>query len=303
MLKITKGHEPLPINQTVIVIYGEPDAGKTSLAFSANKSLLLDFDNGAKRSGFRGDSVQITSWQDVASMSADDLTEYDTICVDTVGKLLDKLAAHLISTNSKLGRTTGQLSMQGYGALKVSFQSWMNNLQTMGKDVVLLAHSKEDKDGDYTVVRPDVMGSSLDFVKQLADGIGYLYFEGGKRTLQFNTTDKSVGKNPAQFDKITVPHLTTEPRYLASLIDQTKEKIGAISAEHAEVAKTVDEWRVTVNDAQTAESVNDLISKAKEFDGIVKKQCSAILNKRAIDLGLEYSKEDAAYIVKVKDAA
>jgi len=31
-------------------------------------------------------------------------------------------------------------------------------LRTLGKDIIILAHASEDKDSDYIIKRPDMMG-------------------------------------------------------------------------------------------------------------------------------------------------
>lgn len=46
-LKITTANEANTITNIITVIYAAPGIGKTSLAFTADKPLLLDFDKGA----------------------------------------------------------------------------------------------------------------------------------------------------------------------------------------------------------------------------------------------------------------
>ena len=47
--RIITEDEPLSLKGIVAVIYGEPGIGKTSLAFTAEKPLLEDYDDGVKR--------------------------------------------------------------------------------------------------------------------------------------------------------------------------------------------------------------------------------------------------------------
>lgn len=51
------------------MIYGQAGMGKSTVALSAPKPLLLDFDNGVKRMNMAHleniDTVQVTSWNDV----------------------------------------------------------------------------------------------------------------------------------------------------------------------------------------------------------------------------------------------
>ncbi|MEK5761254.1 AAA family ATPase, partial [Acinetobacter variabilis] len=74
-----------------------PGIGKTSLAFSATNPILFDFDKGAHRAGkYRKDTVQVNNWSEVSSLTANDLLGYDTVIVDTAGRMLDVIIAHLV---------------------------------------------------------------------------------------------------------------------------------------------------------------------------------------------------------------
>ena len=89
---LIKKSAELTIPQTVkMMIYGQAGMGKTTLALSTPKPLLLDFDNGVKRvnmSHLDGvDIVQVTSWKDVQEVLQEDLSSYQTIVIDTIGKL------------------------------------------------------------------------------------------------------------------------------------------------------------------------------------------------------------------------
>ena len=44
MLRIVRATEPIPVDHPVLLLFGQPGIGKTSLAFSAKRPLLLDFD-------------------------------------------------------------------------------------------------------------------------------------------------------------------------------------------------------------------------------------------------------------------
>jgi len=62
---------------------------------------------------------------------------------------------------------------------------------------VLIAHDKEEGDADSKSVRPDITGGSYSEVMKVSDFVGYLAMSGKTRVLDFNPTDKWVGKNPA----------------------------------------------------------------------------------------------------------
>jgi hypothetical protein len=60
-LKITRAADPITVDRLNVTIYAQPGIGKTSLAFTAEAPLLLDFDQGAHRAANRQDSVRVES--------------------------------------------------------------------------------------------------------------------------------------------------------------------------------------------------------------------------------------------------
>ena len=157
--------KPTELSVTYLVkalIYGQPGIGKTTLALSAPHSLLLDFDNGVNRvdARYQKDTVQVQSWEDVQNLLQENLSDYRTIVIDTVGKLLDYMTAYLIRTQPKMGKRDGNLTQNGYGARKVMFKNFVNQISMMGKHLVFVAHDKEISSEDERVVRPEIGGSS-----------------------------------------------------------------------------------------------------------------------------------------------
>ena len=98
IMSLIKKSNELVIPTTVkMMIYGQAGMGKSTVALSAPKPLLLDFDNGVKRMNMAHleniDTVQVTSWSDVQQVLQEDLSGYQTIVVDTIGKMMDFIKA------------------------------------------------------------------------------------------------------------------------------------------------------------------------------------------------------------------
>lgn len=295
MLKITPHNEPIHVSSLCLLIYGDPGVGKTSTGFTAETPLLLDFDRGAYRSNYRKDSVQIDTWADVADLSAGDLEPYQTICVDTVGRLLDCLSAKIIADNPIMRGYGGALSLQGYGVLKAEYAGWLNTLRSYGKDVVLIAHDREDKNGEDILVRPDIQGGSYGEVFKRADGVAYLHKAGRDTVLDFSPTDRWVGKNSGGFDTLVVPNFASKPDFLATVIADTKAALNALSEAQVAALKAVEEWRGRVDQFESTDDINQAIADCGELEGPVLAQVKRIIADKAAALGYAFDKQAGAY--------
>lgn len=289
-LKIIPASEPITVEQLVVTIYGQPGVGKTSLGFTAEAPLLLDFDRGAYRAMGRKDAVNVSSWSEVADIEASDLEGYRTIVVDTAGRALDALAADILRREPKLGRG-GALTQQGWGRLKSEFTSWLTLLRSFGLDVVLIAHGTEKTDGDETIVRLDVAGGSKDEIYKSADLMGRLFIRGGKRMISFDPTDTAYGKNPASLPVQEVP--SNDFGFMAKLISQTKEKLNALSAEQQEESAKIRNFTETVKRFTSPEDFTDSIGVAKELG----KTFAGILAREAKERGYVYDPQTKGYKV------
>lgn len=294
MLKIVRRDEPITVEQLVVCIYGAPGLGKSTLGFSAESPILLDFDRGAYRAGNRGDSVQVETWQDVTSMTAEDLAEYQTVVVDTAGRALDILSADIIRRNAKMGRG-GALTLQGYGQLKSEFTAWLKALRLMRKDVVLLAHSSEDKNGDDLIERLDVQGGSKGEIYKSADAMGRLNLANGKRILNFNPSDTAFGKNPGQMEPLTVADISTEPHFLAGVVSTIKERLNTLSGEQKARQGAIADWLAKFDECQTGEDFNKQVAAAKTADPKIAPVIKGALHSKATEAGFTFDKTLGAY--------
>lgn len=297
-LKITPPSEPIATSNLIITLFGQPGIGKTTLAFSAPKPLLLDFDGGAQRAAGRKDIVRVHQWSDVAGIEASDVATFDTVILDTVGRALEYLSADLIAGNPKFGRSTGELSMQGYGALKTAFAQWLGRIRTFGKHVILIAHEKEEKDGDNTIVRVDAMGATRIEVIRLSDLVGFVSAFNGKRTLDFNPTDKHTGKNCAGFDALTIPPILQEPGFLGKVMADALSRMNALTEAQREREAEIAQWTGVIEKLADADAVNKAIPELPN-DQIIKRS----LAQRAKALGLVWSGDKFAVPTGAKDAA
>lgn len=292
-LKITAASEPIRVEQICMTIYSQPGLGKTSLAFTASAPLLLDFDHGAHRADNRKDVVQVQSWADVSSIHKEDLEDYDTIIIDTVGKALDHLAQDIIRKNSRLSYG-GALNQQGWGQLGVRFGAFLRNLKSFGKDVVLIAHMDEQRDGDAIRERLKIQGGSKDLVLTDSDVIGRISIHSRERHLTFSPTEASFGKDPAEFGTMPLPD-QNNPSFrgcLAGIISRTKEKMNALSEEQLARKGEVEWFEQNLPQMKTPEEINAVLGRAKKAG----RDVGRMVVKRAEEMGLEFDGDRKEYI-------
>lgn len=254
-LKITRASDPITVERLNLCIYGQPGAGKTSLAFTSAAPLLLDFDQGAHRAAGRKDTVQVKAWGDVASITDTDLADFRTIIVDTAGRALDCLATDIMRRNPKAGRG-GALTLQGYGTLKAEFVAFLKLLNGFGKDVVLIAHMDEQRNGDDIIERLDVQGGSKGEIYKAADAMGRVFVKGGARQLDFSPREGSFGKNPGQLDVLEIPHPDRAPAFLAGVIQSIKDRLNTLTGEQMEAQAALADWRDAIALLETADDFN-----------------------------------------------
>ena len=302
-LRIIKATEPITVEHPVFLIFGQPGIGKSSLGYSCHDPLLLDYDKGAHRAVNRRDTLAIDTWADVAELVAhpEVLAPYSTVVKDTVGRCLDVITADIAATDPKKA-PGGNLSQQGWGVLKNRFRSHMAALRALGKDVLLVAHDKEDKDGDTRIVRPDIVGGSYSEVMKIADFVGYLYMSGKDRVLDFNPTDRWIGKNPAGWQPFKLPPVEKAQTFMKDLFDRGREALGKISAASAEIATVVDDWREQIETFTSAEECTRAVSEIQKLPTVSQAQVKRLLMDKAKALEFAWDAKKKAFVEKPQPA-
>ena len=216
-----------------ILIAGFPGIGKTTLALSAPKPLHIDVDRGVDRvqAQNRRDYIQPDTYEDLIEDLKSDLSDYETLVFDTGGKLLDLMKPYVIKQDSKNGQKDGQtLSIKGYGAVGKEFQRLMDYaFYQLNKNVVVIFHAKEDKDGEATKLRILVEGSTKDNVWQPMDLGGFMEMYNGKRTIGFDNCERYYAKGThgikgimelPNLDDVTIPN-----DFLTKLFEKVNQNI------------------------------------------------------------------------------
>jgi hypothetical protein len=299
-LKITKSDEVIEVRNLCLTIYSQPGLGKTSLAFTASRPLMLDFDKGSYRSVDRKDVVQVADWKDVAGITAADVADYDTIIIDTVGKALDSLAADIIRGDSKLGYG-GALNQQGWGQLGVRFGAYLKMLRSFGKDVVLISHMDEKHDGDEIKERLKIQGSSKDLVLTDSDVIARIIVQAKQRHLIFSPTETAFGKDPANIGQMALPDASDAAfaTCLADIIANIKTGLNALSEAQIARKSEVEWFTAALAKMTTADEINGVLTRAKKAG----RDVARMVADRANALGFDFDPEAREYVAPEAEEA
>lgn len=306
-MSLIKKSNELVIPTTVkMMIYGQAGMGKTTVALSAPKPLLLDFDNGVKRVNMAHldgiDIVQVTSWQDVQQVLQEDLSAYQTIVVDTIGKMMDFIISYKCGTR--------QPQIRDWGGINAEFSWLTRTLSSLNKNVVFVAHRDTRKEGDDTVFIPALREKSYNSIVTELDLLGYLEMrnENGvqKRTITFDPTSRNDGKNtcnlpglmqvPTILDRNGSP--TAKNDFITmQVIRPYLNMLQVKKEEAAKYDKVVEEIRDQIEMITDALSANEFAKIINNFDHVGSSLAKArdMFGKKVKELGLVYDKETKTY--------
>lgn len=307
-MSLFKKPNELSIKKTIkMLVYGQPGLGKSTIALSAPKPCLIDTDGGVQRvnGAFQCPTLQVSSWEQINEALNEDLSEFDTIVIDTAGKMLDFMATYIIKNDSKMASRDGGLTLKGYGARKQMFINFIKRCETLGKHIVFVAHEREDKDGDTRIVRPEIGGSSAgDLIKEL-DLVGYMQAIGTDRTIYWNPQEKFYAKNTCNLPQsykvptiIDVNGVATGQNNFLSIIFKNYEKYLGDQKKYQEKYTTLlEQITEDVKMITDCESANAIREKVLGYEHLwdSKVRAERIIYTQCQLIGVKYNKAKDTY--------
>lgn len=307
-----KNPSELQVNSTIdALIYGQPGIGKTTLALSAPQPVLFDFDGGVQRvnGAFQCPTLPVTSWEEVTEglqeLKSGEI-QFQTIIIDTVGKMLDYMSDFIMRQDSRMRMRDGSLALKGYGTRKVMFINFLKEVSMMGKHVVFVAHEREDKDGEIRIVRPEIGGSSAgDLIKEL-DLVGYMQVLGTDRTVSWSPSERFYAKNTCNLPSVHKVseiidkdgNITKQNNFLTLVFDSYHrylENIRHKRMKYDNLLLSLNKGIAAVTDEMTA---NEVYTKIETFSGHIwdsKAQAEKALEMKCKALGLKFNSIENKY--------
>lgn len=296
-------------NRFRVLIAGYPGIGKTTLGLSAPKPLLIDVDFGINRTmaSVRKDYIQPETYDELLNDLKGDLKDYETIVIDTGGKLLDLMKAYVIKNDIKNAKKDGTLSLQGYGAVGREFSRFMNYIYfELRKHCVIIFHAVEEKQDEETKLRILVEGSTKNTVWQNVELGGFIEMRGNKKTIGFDNCERYFAKSSFGIKgNYIIPELegTQTNDFLTKLFEQANKNIQEESKVFEEERKQYQEIMDTLNptiENMTIENVNEVMEIIKTAPHVltVEKEAKAHFAEKIKELNLVWNKDKQQYEAK-----
>lgn len=307
IMGLIKKSSELAIPETVkIMIYGQAGMGKSTLALSAPSPLLLDFDGGVKRINLAHlegvDSVQVSSWDDIKQVVQEDLSAYQTIVVDTVGKMMDFIITYKCGSR--------QPYLKDWGGINMEFQWFTRCLSAMNKHIVFVAHRDTRKEGDDTVFIPSLREKSYNSIVTDLDLLGYVEMrtENNRqvRTITFDPTSRNDGKNTCNLPSVMqIPTIidakgnpTAKNDFIqVQVINPYISMLSKKEKEQKEYDKVIAEIKTALSAIKNEEQINVFCSEIDSFNhvGSSKAMAARMVSEKAKELSLIFNKYTRRY--------
>lgn len=287
-----------------MIIAGYPGIGKTTLALSSPKPLLIDLDKGVDRveKDYRTDTLIASKYDELISdLKNSDLSDYETLVIDTGGELFNMLKPYVINENPKNGQTDGSLSQKGYGACARKFKEFIDFCSSLNKHIIVVFHAREEKDGDVTKLRIMIEGQTKETVWQPMDLGGFMEIVGKKRTIGFSNCERYFAKGTRGVKGVfTIPELKdgAKNNFITLLFDKLIDSL----QEEAKGSKKYEEamsFKQKIESVKNVDELNDMIEEFKKLkhEGTSEEELRHCIIKKIKDLGVIYDSDSKKYVV------
>lgn len=258
----------------------------------------------------RKDYIQPENYEQLLEDLKGDLSDYETIVIDTGGKLLDLMKAYVIKNDIKNAKKDGTLSLQGYGAVGREFTRFMNYIYfELKKHCVIIFHAVEEKQDEETKLRILVEGSTKNTVWQNVELGGFIEMKGNKKTIGFDNCERYFAKSSFGIKgSYNIPEIdiNTPNNFLTKLFEQADKNIQAESKifekERQEYQAVMDKY-IPIIENMTAENVQEVsdLMQTIEHKLTSKKELTARFLEKLKSLNMHYNKETKQYEVNKEE--
>lgn len=291
-----------------MLIAGYPGIGKSTLALSAPRPLHIDVDFGIDRiePRYRKPYIQPKNYDEILSdLVPENLENFDTLVFDTGGKLISLMSMWAIKKDPKYGMRDGSLSLKGYGFVGKEFVRLMDYcFYELKKNIVIVFHAVEEKDGDNTRLRIKVEGQTKNNVWEPMDLGGFVEIYGNDRTIGFSNCERYFAKGTRGISGVMkIPALgpASPNDFLTKLFERYNAQAASEVEQNAEQQEAYEKAMAlghqVISMVKNAETANTAMKPFKEIEHALssKKELNTAWNDRIRELGLVFNAETKLY--------
>lgn len=291
-----------------MLIAGYPGIGKSTLALSAPRPLHIDVDFGIDRiePRYRKPYIQPKDYDEILSdLVPENLEGFDTLVFDTGGKLISLMSMWAIKKDPKYGMRDGSLSLKGYGFVGKEFVRLMDYcFYELKKNIVIVFHAVEEKDGDNTRLRIKVEGQTKNNVWEPMDLGGFVEIYGNDRTIGFSNCERYFAKGTRGISGVMkIPALgpASPNDFLTKLFERYNAQAASEVEQNAEQQEAYEKAMAlghqVISMVKNAETANTAMKPFKEIEHALssKKELNTAWNDRIRELGLVFNAETKLY--------
>ena len=291
----------------IMLLYGAPGVGKTTLACSAENPFVIDCDHGIKRvsAANRADYSDARNYTEIlADVKEAKAAGYKSIAIDTIGALLDSMTQYIITENPKMAQADGTLTLKAYGVLKNMFLSFSADVRASFKNTIYICHEYATRDGDNQFFDLVIAGSTKQLIWQPVDLGARLHIRAGKRYLGFTPTEEYNAKSSFGIKGlIEVPELNPGDKndFLTRLFERARTNIAeetkALAPQEEAYKKALAAGLDIVSSLSKPEDVPSILEGIAALEHALTSQTEikSALKKKMADLKITYDKATKTY--------
>ena len=189
MLKKLK-RKPVSVNPGILLLYGAPKVGKTTMLSKLNDCLVVDTEQGGNM--LEGYFHSVNSKEELLQFYAEAAEghEYKYFALDTVDKIVtwtEKDVCREFDIESINDLPFGK----GFGLVRERVMNNIKKLTSLCDHLIIVGHRKTASPIDNsTAIEPeslDISGKLKNMIMAQADGIGYMFREDDKLMVSFES--------------------------------------------------------------------------------------------------------------------
>ena len=225
----TEKNKPKVQNPRLLIIFGKPKSGKTSIVSQLDNNLIIDLEGGSEfLSALSIQARNVNDLGEIATLIRNKNTEtgklfYDYITIDNATRLEEMCLSYAcqLYCATPMGKSfRGDIrtlpSGGGYLYLRQAVRKVIDMFRELTNHTIIIGHTKDrliNKEGEeLTEMALDLVGKLGDIVCGEADAVGYVYRKKNETIISFEGGDNSVREARA-------PHLRGQKIVIADSDD------------------------------------------------------------------------------------